>query len=280
MRIGLGSYAFRWAIGTDAVRPAAPLDPLALIDKAAALGAEVLQVCDNVPLHGLSERALGTLAQRAAAQGLALQLGIRGSQPAHLRRSLAVAQRIGAGLLRVVLSSDGWQPGIDEATAVLRAFLPDLRAAGITLAIENHFHLSPAALAGLVETIDDPLVGICLDPLNSLARLAGVAETVRALAPHAVAIHAKDASVRRAGTGFVISGCPLGEGLVDLGGILDAVRALGRSLPCQQCVLVECWMDRLEDEAATLAQEEAWARHGIAYLRQLLSAPQSERRGA
>jgi sugar phosphate isomerase/epimerase len=270
VRVGLSSYAFRWAIGTEALRPAVPLDPPALVDKAAALGAQVLQICDNAPLHGLSDRALGALAGRAAGYGLALQLGIRGTQPAHLRRSLAVAERIEARVLRVVLALESQSPAIDEVAARLRVVMPDLRAAGITLAIENHFHLSPATLVHLVAAIDDPLVGVCLDPLNSIARLAGVWETVRTLAPYAVAIHAKDAVTRRAGTGFAIVGCPLGEGLVDMAGILDALRTAGRSPRCQQCVLVECWMDRLEDEAATLAQEEAWARHGIAYLHRLV----------
>jgi sugar phosphate isomerase/epimerase len=64
-----------------------------------------------------------------------------------------------------------------------------------------------------------------------------------------------------------ISGCQLGKGLVDLPGMLAAVRAAGRS----PNVLVEGWMDRLDDEAATLAQEEAWVRQGVAYLRRLLN---------
>jgi len=110
-------------------------------------------------------------------------------------------------------------------------------------------------------------VGVCLDPLNSITKLVGVAETIDVLAPFTVSVHAKDAVVTRPRTGFYIAGCPLGEGLVDLPGMLDVVRAAGRS----PNVLVECWMDRLDDEAATLAQEEAWVRQGVAYLRRLLN---------
>ena len=262
MRIGLGSYALRWAIGTTSWQPAVPVDPPALIDVAATLGAEVLQICDNVPLDSCTERALAALARRAGALRLALQLGVRCSALADLRRSLAIAERIEARLLRVVLDAGGRTPAAETVPALLRAFLPDLRAAGITLAIENHFALSPAALAQIVEAIDDPQVGVCLDPLNAIARLTGVAETVRTLAPYAVAVHAKDAVTRRLGTGFAIVGCPLGEGMVDVAALLDAVRAAGRSPD----LLVESWMDRLEDEAATLAQERAWAKQGIAVL--------------
>ena len=267
MRVGLGSYAFRWAIGTRDFTPSNPLTPFGLLEKSAALGAEVVQICDNLPLDSLSNTELTDLARRATELGLILEVGIKGSRPEHLRRSLDVARRLGAHLLRVVLTDAGWEPSFNEFVAIFKSLLPDLRAVGVTIAIENHFHLLPAELARLVETIGDPLVGVCLDPLNSITKLVGVAETVATLAPFTVSVHAKDAVVTRPHTGFYISGCQLGEGLVDLPGMLAAVRAAGRS----PNVLVEGWMDRLDDEAATLAQEEAWVRQGVVYLRQLLN---------
>jgi sugar phosphate isomerase/epimerase len=151
---------------------------------------------------------------------------------------------------------------------LLRDLLPDLHAADVTLAIENRFRFTPRALAEIVRRVDDPVVGICLDPLNSLANLIGPAETIAALAPLAVTAHAKDAIVTRPGAGLAVSGCPLGEGQVDLAAMVEALRATGRS----PNVLAEGWMDRLDDPAATLVQEEAWARHGVAYLHDLVRA--------
>ena len=267
MRVGLASYAFRWAIGTRDFTPSDPLTPFGLLGKAAALGAEVVQICDNLPLDSLSGSELTDLAQRAAELGLILEVGIKGSRPEHLRRNLDVARRLGARLLRVVLTDAGWEPSFDEFVAIFQSLLPNLRAVGVTIAIENHFHLLPTELACLIEAINDPLVGVCLDPLNSITKLVGVAETIDVLAPFTVSVHAKDAVVTRPRTGFYISGCQLGKGLVDLPSMLAAVRAAGRS----PNVLVEGWMDRLDDEAATLVQEEAWVRQGVAYLRRLLN---------
>jgi len=267
MRVGLGSYAFRWAIGTRDFTPSNPLTPFGLLEKAAALGAEVVQICDNLPLDSLSGSKLTDLDQRAADLDLILEVGIKGSRPEHLRHNLGVAEQLGAPLLRVVLTDAGWEPSFDEFVAIFKSLLPDLHATGVTLAIENHFHLLPMELACLIEAINDPLVGVCLDPLNSITKLVGVAETIDVLAPFTVSVHAKDAVVTRPYTGFYISGCQLGKGLVDLPGMLAAVRAAGRS----PNVLVEGWMDRLDDEAATLAQEEAWVRQGVAYLRRLLN---------
>ena len=265
MKIGISSYAFRWAVGTRDFTPPTPLTPFSLLDKVAALGGEVVQVLDNLPLDGLPERTLADLAAHATELGLTLEVGIRGSRPEHLHRNLAVARRLGARLMRVVLTDADWEPPLDELVAIFEALLPELRAANVTVGIENHFHLAPSELASLVKAIGDPLVGVCLDPLNSITKLVGPAETVATLAPFVVSLHFKDAVITRPRTGFYISGCPLGEGLVDLPGMLAAVRAAGR----WPNLLVECWMDRLDDEGATLAQEEAWAGQGIAYLRRL-----------
>ena len=259
MEIGISSYAYRWAIRGG------HMDAFALLERAHDAGARVVQICDNLPLDGLPEGRLADLARCAGQLGLTLEVGIKGSQPKHLRRNLDVARRLDARLMRVVLTMPEWEPTIDEMVDIFRSLLPDLRAASVTVGIENHFHLRPRDLARLIEAVDDPLVGVCLDPLNSIVKFVGVAETVETLAPWVVSVHAKDAVVTRPGTGFYICGCPLGEGLVDIPGMLDAVRAAGRP----SNVLAECWMDRLDDEAGTLAQEEDWVRRGVEYLRQI-----------
>lgn len=269
MKVGISSWAFRWAVGTPDALPTRPLDAVGLLEKAAGLGAEVVQVCDNVPIDLLNQELLGRLSSRAETLGLELELGVRAASPERLRVELESARTLRVRLLRVVLAENGGRPpSLEEHLDAVRSLLPDLHRSGVTLAIENHFGLTPYELARLVETIDDPLVGICLDPLNSISRLVGPRETVRLLAPHAVSIHAKDAVVRRQQTGFYVAGCSLGEGLVDFGGMLEEVRRAGRS----PNLLVEGWMDPREDEAATLAAEEAMARDGIAYLEGLAGA--------
>ena len=268
MKVGIGSYAFRWAIGTEDFVPPNPLTPSGLLEKAAELGAEVVQICDNVPLDRLPDKTLTGLAERAAKLNLTLEIGIKGSRPEHLRHHLALAERLSARLLRVVLAAPGWKPSIDELVTIFKSLSPELHAKDITIAIENHFYLRPAELAHLVKLIDDPLVGVCLDPLNSITLFVSPAETIATLAPFAVSVHVKNALVTRPQTGFYIGGCPLDQGLLDLPDMLNTVRAAGRS----PNFLVECWMDQLDDQAATLAQEEAWTRQGIVYLRQLLES--------
>lgn len=266
MKIGIGSYAMRWAIGTSDLAPPNPLTPIRLLEKAAELDAEVVQICDNLPLEGLPDEDLIGLARRAAELNLILEVGIKGSRPDHVRHNLDVADQVGARLLRVVLAEAGWKPSFDELVTIFKALLPELHAKDITIAIENHFYLRPIELARLVKILDDPMIGVCLDPLNSITMLVSPVETIATLAPFAVSAHVKNAVVTRPKTGFYIGGCPLDKGLVDIPGMLNTLHSTGRS----PNLLVECWMDQLEDQAATLRQEEEWTRQGVAYLGQLM----------
>jgi hypothetical protein len=50
-------------------------------------------------------------------------------------------------------------------------------------------------------------------------------------------------------------------------GLLGALQRSGK----RPAFLVESWMDRLESETATCAQEETWLRDGIQYLKQRVS---------
>lgn len=259
MKVGVSSYAFRWAIREGA------LDVFGLLEKSAALGAEVVQILDNFALDEFSDAQLDDIAQGARQLGLSLEVGIVGSQPEQLRRNLVVAQKLDARILRVVLSHGDWQPTVAELAPILRGILPDLRAANLTLAIENHFDLTPSELATLLQMIDDPRFGICLDPLNSISQMIGPRQVIAALAPYTVSAHCKDGVVTRVNTGFYIAGCPLGKGRVDLREMLAAFQSANRA----PNLLVEAWMDRLKDMDATLAQEETWVREGIAFLKQL-----------
>jgi hypothetical protein len=74
----------------------------------------------------------------------------------------------------------------------------------------------------------------------------------------------------REGAIWVLRGCPVGEGLTDAQALVAAVRANGRTPPPN--LLAEGWMEPLETEAATLAQEADWTRRSIAHLRGLVRA--------
>lgn len=255
--IGMSSYALRWSIQW--------LDwsPRMVLEKAASLGARAVQICDNLAPDARPERELRDLAAQAAQLGLVIELGGVGCTPDHLRACMQTAAFLDARILRMVIGA-GSAANPNELERTLRASLPELHDRGILLAIENHFDLSPRDLRLLVESIGSPDLGICLDVFNSVYHLSSQAETLAWLAPYAKSVHIKDVNIQRHNTGFYIVGCRLGEGHLNIEAMLTAIRQSGNT----PALFVESWMDRLDSEAETCAQEESWLCDGIQFLKQ------------
>ena len=105
MKLGIASWSVPWSIGVQGYpRPEHAARHHGLLEKAVEANAAVLQIADNLPLHELPKSELDQLRDAAAALGLALEAGTRGLDPEHLARYIAIAGRIGARVLRTVLS--------------------------------------------------------------------------------------------------------------------------------------------------------------------------------
>jgi sugar phosphate isomerase/epimerase len=217
-------------------------------------------------LDGLDDADLLRLRDSAQQLGLTLEVGTASTQAEHLARFVEIARLLGAHILRVVEDKKDWQPSSDDIVAALRTVLPACQQHDVTIALENHTALSIYELARIVRTVNDPHVGICLDTVNSVARLEGWREVVDTLCPYAVSLHLKDAIAQKRGVGFYISGAPLGQGLVDCPDVVRRVQANERDAN----VLLEFWMDYAGDMSTTLRQEEQWIVGSLAYLRQIV----------
>jgi len=100
-----------WAIGVPGFpQPARPLTAFALVETAAALGVQVVQIADNLPLHRLSDADLGRLLARADELGLELEVGTCGIAADPLARYVGIAQRLRSRILRVVIDEAADQP--------------------------------------------------------------------------------------------------------------------------------------------------------------------------
>lgn len=272
MQIGLGSYAFRWAVGTDTFRPSAPMDVAALIDETAALGCGLLQVADSHELDGASAEHLNELRTHAERRGVRLQAGTSGAGIERLRRYLDVAAALDADLLRLVLHGNGVEPDLHEAEQALRAVGPDFEASGVRIGIENHFRTPSRDLVALVENLGSPAVGVVLDTANSVMSGEWPVETVSLLAPYAVGLHLKDYAVipDAEGVGGHVIGRPLGEGWMDLRAVLESVAQ--HDDDGLFGVVLEHWLPREESEVATLASERSARGAAVELARGILTA--------
>jgi sugar phosphate isomerase/epimerase len=256
MKIGLGSFAFRWAFKSG-------MKIEYFLEKAAGFGAEVVQLCDNSSVDRLDAGDLKDLSRLARRMDLSLECGASGGSRDQLEAGIRRTACMDGHIYRCVVDSDGLAP--EAVVANLRELLPLLREQGVTLCAENHFRYSPRTLRQVITEVADPAVAVCLDPLNSITQLVGPEETVRELIPATRTAHIKDARISRSEAGWVISGTPLGEGQLDIAGYMAAVAPRAESL------LLESWMAPVDGERGrrTLEQEELWAKNGLVFLREM-----------
>lgn len=267
LKIGIGSYAYAWAIGVPGYEAKAPMSALGLIEKAAELKAEVVQLADNVPLEKYSKHELTELLSLAREKSVAIEVGAKGLTPERLEMYVRIAGHLHADILRFVIDDTNHEPLPDTVIDVIRPFIPRLEKAKIKLALENHDRLTSAEFSYIINACNSPFVGICLDTVNSLGVPEGTGEVIKALLPHTLNLHVKDFNVERLDhkMGFIIQGTPAGEGKLDIPRLLENLDDEGK---CNAAIL-ELWTPfgpTLED---TIARENEWACKSMQYLQQL-----------
>jgi sugar phosphate isomerase/epimerase len=266
VKIGIGSWTYGWSVGiTGYPRPQRPLTVLDLLERARDFGVGVVQIADNLPVHELSSYALAELKDRAGKWNIEIEIGTAGVQPAHLMCYLDLARRLGAKLVRSLAGGVGTRPDLTQASAWLREALPAFEAASVCLALENYEGYTSAQLATLVRDIGSPSLGVCLDTVNSLGALETPATVVGALAPYVRSLHVKDFDIARVESrmGYLVTGRPAGEGLLDVDWLLAELQKAGS----EPNLILELWTPYQGSVEETIRLEQDWADRSVRFLK-------------
>jgi 3-oxoisoapionate decarboxylase len=236
-----------------------------LLRQAAALGVELVQIVDNLPLDQLTVAALNDLHDLAEDHSIELQIGTRGVERSHLLEYLDIARRLDAKLVRTMGGWHGNPASLAEIEKNVTAVLPDFVEANVSLALENYEAYSTHDLANLVSSINHPKVGICLDLTNSFGALESAQQILANLAPLTINLHLKEFIIKRLDylMGFAFLGRPTGKGKLPLAQIFGRLAACHR----QPDIIVELWTPFTRTLEETLALEKAWASESIDFLR-------------
>ncbi len=273
MELGLGSYAFRWAVGTDAFRPAMPMTLHEMVDETAALGCTLLQIADSAELDGLDTSGRRELLSHAVGAGVRLQVGTSGCTTERLLAQLSAAVDLQADVVRIVLDHTGINPTQQEVESILGGVAPRFEDAGVTVAIENHFLTPSTEIEAIVGAVDSPAVGVCLDTANSIMVGEWPDQTIDLLAPFAVNLHFKDYAVEpdALGVGGHVVGRQLGDGWLDVPALLGALAAEDQRREGRMGVIIEQWLPLGADEHSTIQSERAGREANVERARELLS---------
>jgi sugar phosphate isomerase/epimerase len=228
------------------------------------LGAEVLQIADNLPLGGLSGAELKELRTFADGNGIALEAGTAGLIEDNLLAYLRAAEILGAKILRTLPHCGNDFPTLDTAKRRIAAVLPRLAEAEVTLAVENHDRYPSRWLKNLVAEFADKRVGICLDAVNNFGQGENFNEVLNNLAVRTVNFHCKDFVIRRRpdGLGFEVTGAAAGCGMLDL-------KKARRKIPAGVSWIVELWPPAYADLAVAAQKEADWAQQSVFNLKRL-----------
>ncbi len=239
MQLGLHTYSFylhgigqAWA-GFKLPWPR-QLSTLELLDEAVRMGLDGLHLDDAVLEH-LEKSYLQEIAAAAVERGLYLEynfsmdLAGRGIGIQHdLLAALAVAEHLGADIVKVGMdlvrprpvAASRFHPQVmaqlKSIADRLKAAAPAAAAAGIKIAVENHCDSFSEEILWLLDRVDSPVVGACIDTVNALAVMEDPMQAIENLAPVSVTNHFKDARIVFQRYGFKLTGAALGDGDIDL----------------------------------------------------------------
>jgi len=229
---------------------------------------QVVQLCDNMPLHHLTPSQIMEIKQEACKSNIILEIGTRGVEPEHLMKYLDIASCLSSKIVRVILEKDGADMDIEEAVGKIKEVLPLFEAKGIHIAVENHERHKVNELVHLINTLNSHYVGICLDTVNSFGALECPKEVIETLAPYTINLHFKDFTIRRLDhkMGFEITGCPAGEGRLDIQFIIKTLSQF--KLSPSPNIILELWTPYSNSVEETVKKEERWAKTSIKYLKE------------
>jgi sugar phosphate isomerase/epimerase len=232
---GLGLLLYSFGIRARAEKDRGFSDPARFLAFARERGASAIQTS-----LGTRSEAEATAIRKAADAAAMYIEGIVSSpadDKAGLERftaELATAKACGATVIRTVMLGGRRYETFDKASdyaafakraaETLKRAEPVARKHGVKVAVENHKDFRTDELIDLLRGVSSEYVGVCVDTGNNVALLEEPAATTAALAPFVLTVHLKDMGVEEASDGFRLSEVPLGQGILDLKGIVAVLR--------------------------------------------------------
>ena len=213
-----------------------------LFDEVVHLGLDGLHLDDGV-LENLDTAFLKEVNAAAVERGLYLEynfsmdMGGMGIGIQHdLDAAIATATALGADIVKVSMdlkrprpvSASRFHPDVmaqmKSFAARLKASAPAAEDAGIRIAVENHCDSFSEEILWLLDLVDHPAVGACIDTVNALMVMEDPMQAIENLAPRAFTNHFRDDRIEFQRYGFKLTGTAVGDGDIDMQRAYDIIK--------------------------------------------------------
>ena len=212
-----------------------------LMDRAILWGLNGLHLtsCD---LESKDEKRLGEVRNAAEERGLYLEYNFSLNEEFDSRLTdsieggIGIAEKLGAQIAKVSLDirrprplyGSCFHPLVMSQLCVvfekIKAAIPLIEKTGVKLALENHTETYADEILWLIDQVNHPLVGACVDTVNSMAVLESPVDAVEKLAPYAFVNHFCDHKLDRDQFGIRFHGVALGDGDIDCLRVLNTIK--------------------------------------------------------
>jgi len=289
MLIGLHSYSLHlhgmgqnWG-GYELSWPRT-MDIFKLMDEAVSLGLDGLHIT-AADCESTEENSLKKIRDSARERGLYLEYNFSLDEKWDprltntLEEGIAIAQKLGADIGKVSMDLKRPRPlcasrhhpevmrQLEDLVQRLHVAAPIAEAAGVKLALENHTDSFSSEVLWLIDQVNHPFVGACVDTANALAVTEDPMVAIESLAPRSFTNHFDDHRIEIEPYGFRYTGVALGDGDIDLKRAYEIIR--DRS--SMNRINIEVELDAGSDEPPEARRRERDAvERSIQYCRDVL----------
>jgi len=264
-----------------------------LLDQVVRWGLDGLHLDDGV-LENLEPTYLKKVGAAARERELYLEynfsmdLGGQGIGIQHdLAEAIATAQALGADIVKLSMdlirphpvAASRFHPDvmaqIKSVAARLKQIIPAAEDAGVKIAVENHCDTFSEEILWLLDQVDNPLVGACIDTVNALMVMEDPMAAIENLAPRAFTNHFRDDRIEFQRHGFKLTGTAVGDGDIDIKRAYEIIKTQSS----MNRINIETEMEiPLDDRETALRMEKETIVRSIKYCREVLGITQDSPR--
>ena len=246
MKLGMHTYTLHlWGFGQNWGIVAEPrpkeFSLFELMDKSVSWGLNGLHLtgCD---LESKDEKRLQQVREAAEERDLYLEYNFSLNEEFDprltdsLEKGIMIAAGLGSDVAKVSLDIRRPRPlygscfhpevmrqMVDIYNEIIKV-LPLMESKEVKLALENHTETYADEIIWLIDQVNHPLVGACVDTVNSMAVLESPLYAVEKLAPYAFVNHFCDHKLDRDQFGLRFYGVALGDGDIDCLRVLNTIK--------------------------------------------------------
>lgn len=248
-----------------------------MMDEAVRLGLDGLHL-DQATLGSAEPENLAKIRTAAKERRLFLEyntaMSILGPEA-----GIRVAQMLGADIVKTSMDLERPRPlcasrnhpevqrQLEKIVATLKNAAPLAEETGVKIAVENHTEALSTEILWVLDQVNSPNVGACIDTVNSLMVGEDPMVAIKNLAPRAFTNHFKDHRIELHHYGCKITGVALGDGDIDLKRAFQLIRDQS---PTNR-IIIEVELEApFDDMQQALRLEREAIERSVRYCRQVL----------